>query len=156
MENKYDSACEQTFHATFPHLQLVGGTSFVQQFYDNDGIEFKAKPDFYCAITGLTIELKSHKLNMVKTKADSSNKQSKLIDYRGSLTNLDLLSTGWNHSLFKQAEVCSKVDHFTIVFADSTELTTYNKNRMKENKLNWMYAKDYQNLLNQALPKLLH
>jgi hypothetical protein len=149
-KNKYDSQAEQTFHEQYPHLQLVTGTYYQTTFEDSNGVAFNARPDFYCTFTDLQIEFKCNQLNTTKSKADSQMKLDKQREHK-ALSLYDLLNFGWNHSIYKQGKVGRTIPNFCIVFTENTKLSSYSKNLMDKQGINWMFIKQYQKKLNQSL-----
>jgi len=148
---KYDSDIEQNFHLQFPFLELVNDTFFDKTFRDTENTPFKAKADFTCPITGLVIELKGYQLNNIKTKSASNNRQLNITNFKGWLTPKDLLETGFNHSLYKHSIVSKEIPNYAIVFKDDTKISSTSKNKMVKENINFMFAKDYQTLINQSL-----
>lgn len=101
----YDSNIEENYHAKHPHL--IRCTELLPMpFKGNDGMLFFAKADFYHPTEDYYIELKSHPLNVVKTKADSDRRLA-AIPKHVKITNYHYLAHGFNHSLYKQKIVQS-------------------------------------------------
>lgn len=143
----YDSVAEYYFHQRHPDLTLCTNVFYLSDFTDEDGATFKAKPDFYDQQTDTFIEFKDYKLNNERTKSTSSDRQYKITSYKGYLSQLDLLDTGWNHSVFKQSIVqkalAVKGMKMIVVFSDDTKLPPQRKTKMRDLGLNWMYEADY-------------
>ena len=105
MTNDYDSTVESEYHSKHPYL--IRCTDYLPMpFKGNDGMLFFAKADFYHPTEDYYIELKSHPLNIVKTKSDSDRRMA-AIPKHVKITNYHYLAHGWNHSLHKQKIVQS-------------------------------------------------
>ena len=140
MEPVYDSKIESIYHQQHPHLQRLLDylpTTFV----DANGIVFKAKADFYDPVSNTYLEVKNRQLNNLKTKQACLNRQSVLRQHKGYLTQLDQLSSGWNHSLYKhlivQQALATLGTKYLVVFYQPTKLTKQAINKMESLGLNY-------------------
>lgn len=148
LNNGYDSKEECLFHINNSYLKVISDKPYKTIFYDEDGVPFKAFPDFWHPESQTAIEYKAHQLNNCKTKAESQSKLDKQKDFRSKLTFFDQLKWGWNHSLYKQAKVQSSLKslghNMLVVFADDTKLSTQSQNKMKKENLIWCYESEIE------------
>ena len=133
MEAMYDSKIESIYHRQHPHLERQLDYLPIT-FTDANGVVFKAKADYYDAISNTYIEVKNHQLNNYKTKQACLNRQSVLRQRRGYLTQLEQLQSGWNHSIYKHLIVQQSLAvlgiTYLVVFYRPTKLTKQSLNKM--------------------------
>ena len=140
MKTIYDSIVEKQYHHQYPHLERQLDYLPIT-FTDANGVVFKAKADYYDPITDTFIEVKNRQLNNHKTKQSCLNRQLVLRQYRGYLTQLEQLESGWNHSIYKHLIVQQTLAilgiKYLVVFYRPTKLTKQSINKMRNLGLNF-------------------
>lgn len=138
MTNDYDSNIEETYHAKHPYLERC--TDYLPMpFKGNDGLMFFAKADFYHPTEDYYIELKSHPLNVVKTKADSDRR---LAAVPVKPTTYHYLAHGFNHSIYKQKIVQSTLadNGIKLLLVFTKPLSTRKINQLNKHGLEYVIA----------------
>ena len=138
MTNDYDSNIEENYHAKHPYLVRCNDY-LPMPFMGNDGMVFFAKADFYHPTEDYYIELKSHALNVVKTKADSDRR---LAAVPVKPTTYHYLAHGWNHSLYKQQIVQSTLadNGIKLLLVFTKPLSTKKINQLNKHGLEYVIA----------------
>jgi hypothetical protein len=140
MTNGYDSNIESEYHSKHPHL--IRCTEHLPiPFKGNDGLMFFAKADFYHPTEDYYIELKSHPLNVVKTKSDSERRLAS-IPKHVKITNYHYLAHGFNHSLYKQKIVQSTLadNGIKLLLVFTKPLPTRKINELNKHGLEYVIA----------------
>lgn len=115
-----------------PVLARYGFTPYQDQFfpvtfYDADGAEFRAKPDWYHPELGIYIEVKDSHLNGKQTKKTAKNARKNADPWRVQrYPEYYQIQCDWNHSATKQAIVQHELSpaRFMVVFTGNPDEDT--------------------------------